>query len=93
MAPDLVSRIDEVILGCLDYLAEDRHPDIDRNLPYGQFWKEQGIALAESGVREPALEEACQRWKAAGLAEYPVRKIERWRLPRIAVRKPSNPSS
>ncbi len=40
MAPDFVSRIDAVILGGLDYLAEDRHPDIDRNLQYGQFWKE-----------------------------------------------------
>src|SRR6266498_1640655 len=50
---DLVERIDET-LGRLEYLAESTS-DIDRNLQYTQFWRDRGAALAESGVREPAL--------------------------------------
>lgn len=77
LSDDLLGRIDEDILGGLAYLNEGG--DVDRNLQYGQFWQDRGIALTEAGVRQPQLDEAFERWKAEGNAEYTVAKINRWR--------------
>lgn len=53
--------------------------DIDRNLQSGQFWQDEGIALAQAGVRQPQLDEAFERWQAQGLAKYTVWQINQWR--------------
>ena len=58
LAEDLLRRIDEDILGGLEYLKNDRNADVDRNLQYGQFWQERGISLAKAGVRLPQLDQA-----------------------------------
>jgi hypothetical protein len=79
LSGDLVRRIEENILGGLSYLNDDRNDEVDWNLQHGQFWQEEGIALAETGVRQPQLDEAFERWRAQGRAKYTVPKIERWR--------------
>ncbi len=79
LSEDLVNRVDESIFGGLNTLNDGRAADIDRNLQYGQFWQEEGIELAKAGMRLPELDEAFERWQAAGKAKYTVRKIEKWR--------------
>jgi hypothetical protein len=91
LSEDLLARIDEDILGGLAYLNE-RNADIDRNLQHGQFWQEQGIALAEAGVRQPKLDEAFEQWKAEGRAKYTIRKIEKWRRHAELIARRDRPS-
>ena len=79
LSKEALRRIDENILGGLAYLAEHPNTDMDRNLQYGQFWKDQGIGLAQSGVREPDLERAFIQWRDGGQAKYTVAKIMAWR--------------
>ena len=79
LSKGILRRIDENILGGLDYLVEPPNTDIDRNLQYGQFWRDQGVGLAQSGVREPDLERAFTQWRDGGQAKYTVAKIMAWR--------------
>jgi hypothetical protein len=92
LTEDLVSRIDEHILGGLHTLNDGRDADIDRNLQYGQFWQEQGIALAKAGVRLPELDHAFERWQAAGNAKYTLHKIEKWRQHTQLISRRDKPS-
>lgn len=92
LSQDLVRRIDEDILGGLHYL-NDRDADVDRNLQYGQFWQDSGIALAEAGVRQPRLDEAFEQWKAEGHAKYTVAKINRWRRQAELIARRERPSA
>ena len=78
LSQDLLNRIDEHIFGGLSTLNDDQNADIDRNLQHGQFWQEEGIALAKAGVRLPELDHAFERWQAAGKAKYTIQKIEKW---------------
>lgn len=91
LSGDLVGRIDENVLGGLAYLNE-RNGDIDRNLQHGQFWQQQGIALAEAGVRQPKLDEAFEQWKAEGRAKYTIGKIEKWRRQAELIAQRDRPS-
>lgn len=92
LSTDLVTRIDEDILGGLAYL-NDRNADIDRNLQHSQFWQEQGAALAESGVRMPQLDEAFDQWRAEGRARYTISKISRWRRQAELIARRDRPSA
>ncbi len=92
LSEDLVRRIDEDIVGGLAYL-NDHDADIDRNLQYGQFWQERGIALAEAGVFQPELDEAFKEWQAEGRARYTMSKIERWRRQAELVARCHRPST
>ena len=93
LSGDLVQRIDEHIVGGLEYLADHRHAEIDRNLQYTQFWRDMGISLAESGVREPDLEDSFRQWKADGKAKYTLRRIHGWRRQAIAIARCGEPAT
>jgi hypothetical protein len=92
LSEDLVTRIDEHILGGLEYLNEADGADIDRNLQYGQFWQQEGIALAQAGVRQPHLDEAFDKWRAEGQAKFTIHKIERWRRHAELIARRERPS-
>jgi len=92
LSTDLMNRIDENVLGGLAYL-NDRGANIDRNLQHGQFWQEQGAALAQAGVRQPKLDEAFEEWRAQRRAKYTVAKIKRWRRQAELIARRERPSA
>src|SRR5437667_11766818 len=79
LSMDLVERLEQT-LGGLEYLNDPGGAaDIDRNLQYPQFWRDKGIGLAKSGIREPQLEEAFKKWQSEGRAKYTLHRILRWK--------------
>jgi hypothetical protein len=92
LSADLVRRIDEDVLGALEYL-NGRDADIDRQLQHGQWWQERGIALAEAGIRQPRVDEAYEEWKADGRAEYTLAKITKWRRQSELIARRDRPSA
>ncbi len=78
LSADLTERLENTI-GNLAYLGEtDDDTEIDHNLQYTQFWREQGAELAKRGLREPDLTKAFETWKGAGKARYTLAKIRFW---------------
>jgi hypothetical protein len=94
LSVDLVTRIDENILGGLAYLNERKDDAaIDRNLQYGQFWQERGISLVQAGTQLPQLDQAFDEWQAAGRAKYTLRKINRWHRQAELIARRERPSA
>lgn len=92
LSEDLVERLDETV-GGLHYLAGDsRTADIDRNLQYTQFWRDQGAKLMETGVSEPELEAGYTQWQSEGRARFTMHRIERWRRQAVGIAGCSEPS-
>ena len=75
---DLAERIENTI-GNLAYLGETNDDtQIDHNLQYTQFWREEGAKLAKQRVREPDLTKAFEDWRIAGKARYTLAMIRLW---------------
>jgi hypothetical protein len=92
LSEELVERIDQTI-GGLAYVGNTSDEKmIDYNLKFQQFWLRDGVKLAESGVREPALTEAFAKWEAEGNAEYTIKKLKKWQKIAGNIRKLTNPA-
>jgi hypothetical protein len=93
LSVDLSERIDET-LGGLSYVGQaNSDAQIDHNLQYTQFWRDQGAELAKAGTREPDLTARFHAWQAAGHARFTVAKIRRWQRVAKAIARQNGAAS
>lgn len=93
LSEDLIQRLDDDIVGGLGYLNEQKSDaQIDYNLQYTQFWKDEGIALAKGGARGQALDDAFAAWQQAGRAEFTLARIAYWRRQADAIGRCNRPA-
>jgi hypothetical protein len=78
LSADLTERLENTIDNLAYLGGTEDNTEIDHNLQYTQFWREQGAELAKQGVREPDLTKALEDWKVAGGARYTLAKMRLW---------------
>lgn len=92
LSEDLVERLEDTISRLAELGETPNEAQIDHNLQYTQFWRDQGAKLAKEGLREPGLTEAFQRWKSAGRARYSLSKIRLWQKRAENIARRRNPA-
>lgn len=90
LSADLAERLDATVGSLYEMSDANTDAEIDRNIQYTQFWRDEGTELAKQGVREPDLEVAYIRWQSAGRAKYTLNRLNRWRRQAEAIARGPN---